>query len=98
MKRIKLRRPYFSAWKKFGWERDNWGVMIDLPHLKQLAERGEKVVFCFKEIKEEFEIDAKEALEFVENNKSTITIKIPKTSGVIPTKIMKKAQNETIKD
>ncbi len=93
MKTIKLRRPFFSAWKKFGWERDNWGIMIDLPRLKELAEKGERILFSFKEIKEEFEIDAKEALEFVENNKSTMTIKIPKTSGIVPTKIMKKVQN-----
>lgn len=98
MKTIKLKRPYFSAWKKFGWERDTWGVMIDLPQLKQLAEKGEKILFLFKEIKEQFEIDAKEALEFVENNESKITIKIPKTSGIVPTKIMKKVTNATIKD
>ena len=86
---INIKKPWYSAWKKFGWERDTWGVQITMTVLKKLASSGEELLVRFRDTKKTFSIDAKRALEFVQNNKSKTTITIVKEAGVIPVQLMK---------
>ena len=90
MQTIKLKSPYRSAWKKFGWDKETWGVSLLMSQIKRAANDNEKVIFQFRDNKIKYEINANEALEFVKNNKTQILIQLSRVSGVIPLKICKK--------
>lgn len=89
MKRIKLKSPYFNAWKEFNWDQGCWGITLSVHMLQKAAEAGETLHISFKGMNTDFEIDAKEALAFVLENKTQTVIQVPQIAGVIPTKIMK---------
>ena len=91
---IKCKSPFFSAWKKFGWDKNTWGATIPISILRRLANKGEKIIFKYRKVNQSFEIDAKEALDFVTQNKSEIMIDVPQRAGVIPVAIMKKVKDE----
>lgn len=85
---INVKQPWFSAWKQFGWDRDTWGVQITMVMLKKLAASGEKLSVHVRSTQKTYEIDAKRAVEFVENNKAKTTATIVKEVGVIPMQLM----------
>jgi hypothetical protein len=93
VKIIKIQRPFYSAWKKFGWDNDTWGVTLPIRQLITLAQKNETVKVEFENDRFSYEVTAQQALSFVESNNTQIYLKVSKKFGVIPLSIMRRQKN-----
>jgi hypothetical protein len=86
---IHIKTPFYSAGEKYGWEGDKRGIGISLDEFK-----GEgKLQLLIGNSNTIWEVDKKEALDFIENNNSYYQAGNTKL-GVLPIKMLTPCDNE----
>ena len=56
--------PFWSAWQKYGWEKDIWGLGLEKNRIDKLAETNEMVVVSYYKSDKEYTIRAKKCQKY----------------------------------
>jgi hypothetical protein len=47
-RKLQLKDPYFSAWKKFGWAKGTWGLGISVRFLQSAGLEGDDITVVYE--------------------------------------------------
>lgn len=86
---IKLREPYWGAWKKYGWEQGVEGFGVDGGKIIQAAEQN-KMIRVVTEKYGTYEISPEDATNAVKKYNSVYKARRNKKIGVIPRNLFTK--------
>ena len=97
LKYFHIRTPYFSAWQKYGWDKDDYGLGLRRDRIDNSAEKKESVLISYGKNKNIYSLDAKKiqecTVEFICGTDVQLYI-IP----ISMLKIVKEKKVETIED
>lgn len=59
-----INQPYFGAWVKYGWEKDDWGIGLSKPRVDKIAKKDGILIVSYYKSDQQYTIKAKEAQTF----------------------------------
>lgn len=78
-----IRNPYYSAWKKYGWSKDDWGIGLAKYKIDELAKKDKTIVVRYGKKLQNYTISAKKVqkypIEIVKNYNLQLYV-IPKSA------------------
>ena len=91
-----IRTPYFSAWQKYNWEKDVWGLGLNKERVDQSVENNKDVLISYGRNKKIYSLSPKKIQKYpIEMTSYNVELYI------IPISILKKIDSfrmETIED
>ncbi len=80
-----IKKPWYGAWKKFGWDKSVWGVGLKKSSLETALRYGYTMVQVnIEQDKSSYLIGIKQCLEFAEKNNTYFTAKQGVILAVVP--------------
>jgi len=58
---FEISTPFYGAWKKYGWKKDDWGIGLDKERVDFLAARNETCIVSYDKSGKLYTIKAKKA-------------------------------------
>lgn len=92
-KLIKIREPYWGAWKKYGWEKGRWGIGLKADVVDEVAGVNGILRIEIGKVNETLKIKAKVVQHFAKENNTEFTAKNKTRLYVIPKVINHDKQN-----
>ena len=62
--KIKIKEPYWGAWKKYGWAKKTWGVGFSVAKVNKAIKLGEKIEVNIWKFKTNYIVDPKKIKDF----------------------------------
>ena len=90
--------PYYGAWTKYGWEKNDWGIGLSKKRIDDLGLRGLTAIVSYRD-SIDYEIDAREVQEFpisTIKGKDKVKVYIVKKSALV--KEFKESEDEALQE
>jgi len=90
---IKIKEPWWGAYKRFGWDNKVWGVGLNKKDVDVAAIHGIDLEVHVWKFKIKYLISAKEVIDYSTEHKTIFTARAGTKLYVIPSTLLKENQN-----
>jgi len=93
--KITINTPYWSAWKRYGWKDNTWGLGLRKHDLTKCIENNEMLRVEIKQLNKEYFVCPNKAVKFVKKHKTMFIARGQTLLYVIPYYLLEGKGGET---